>query len=626
MQIFELHFNPKAKKDYSFDTFIYRPEKASEKRMGGLYALGEVKSSLPQDLRLLNDLAENIKKNFYSSLVGKPETSLTNSLRSANSFLSEEVQRNNVHWLGNLGFAVLSIKGLELSFTKTGNIKILLARAGNIIDIGGGLEKQEIDPYPLKVFFNVISGKIEQSDLMMMMTEKVYDFLSKKGLLSRLADKGGEIEEKEIKEILPSSLFKKEDGAETAGALMILAFKKELKKESPTTMLFQNQKSFSWKGVFDPVLAPIRRLKRKTFKKSPKKRTKKRISVPFRLSKKVILILLLLAILLLGFLIFRQSQENKKAEAEKKISQVEKKIAEAENYSLFDQKEEANDLLKQAWKEISLLPSTPRVEDLKETTEQKLFRLNNLEEIENPVIVSEIDSQGPNAVSILAAGDSVYLQSQGGVYQIYPKEQFVPSNQPISLAANYQNKAIFYSPPKNIISLDEQGWISKSIEPWKEEFVDAVSYWSSIYFLTRDCQIVKYPSVAKLQWGVPRNWLEDDFSCSKPKSLAIDGSVWILGEENKIWEFYQGVLKKEVKLDIFPFIEKIERITTNAALPYLYLLEPSQKRIIIVDKEKAQVVKQIRSNKFTDLRDLAISETGETAWILNGNKVYQIGI
>jgi len=67
----------------------------------------------------------------------------------------------------------------------------------------------------------------------------------------------------------------------------------------------------------------------------------------------------------------------------------------------------------------------------------------------------------------------------------------------------------------------------------------------------------------------------------------------------------------------------LKKIFTSATLPYLYLLEPVQKRIIILDK-KGQIVKQFQSQKFDNLLDFAISENGKTIYLLNGLKVYKI--
>jgi len=194
MQLFEFHFNPKLKEDYFFDSFVYEPENAYEKKLGSLYLAGDLQNALPFNSKFLDNLAQIIKKNYYNSWGQFPQTgtvpiekALSESLKKANDFLAEEVKKENVSWLGNLNFAVLSIKDLNLCFTKTGNLKILLIRGGQIIDIGKNLDLQEIEPYPLKIFFNVVSGKLIQNDTILVLTKKIFDFFTQQNILDKIS-------------------------------------------------------------------------------------------------------------------------------------------------------------------------------------------------------------------------------------------------------------------------------------------------------------------------------------------------------------------------------------------------------------------------------------------------------
>jgi len=110
---------------------------------------------------------------------------------------------------------------------------------------------------------------------------------------------------------------------------------------------------------------------------------------------------------------------------------------------------------------------------------------------------------------------------------------------------------------------------------------------------------------------------------SGAKSLAVDGSVWLLAKNNSLSRYYTGRLQEEISLEIFPEPKEFKKIFTSATLPYLYLLEPVQKRIIILDK-KGQIIKQFQSQKFDNLLDFAISEDGKTIYLLNGLKLYKI--
>ncbi|HHE76735.1 MAG TPA: hypothetical protein ENL27_02005, partial [Candidatus Parcubacteria bacterium] len=82
MQIFELHFNPEAKEEQFFDTFIYEPDNVYEKRLGSLLMVGELRAVFPERKSFLERLAETIKKNYYSLTAKTSEQSLLRTLHS----------------------------------------------------------------------------------------------------------------------------------------------------------------------------------------------------------------------------------------------------------------------------------------------------------------------------------------------------------------------------------------------------------------------------------------------------------------------------------------------------------------------------------------------------------------
>ena len=129
MQIFELYFNPKNEEGKIIKAFAFDKAKSpTEKKLGNLYAVGEAKS---KDVKFLDRLAQAIKEKYYQPGMST-EKSFSETLKHANEFLSQEVKKENVDWLGNLSFAIFSLKDSELIFTKTGNLKVLLLRQGRI--------------------------------------------------------------------------------------------------------------------------------------------------------------------------------------------------------------------------------------------------------------------------------------------------------------------------------------------------------------------------------------------------------------------------------------------------------------------------------------------------------------
>lgn len=566
MQIFELHFNPKPKEEQIFDSFVYEPENIYEKKLGSLYMVGELKNILPQNLKFLDNLAQIVKKNYYTLSAQSPEKALSETLKKANEYLGEEVKKDNVSWLGNLNFSVLSIKDFGLTFTKTGNLKIILIRAGQIIDVGKNLDLREMEPYPLKVFVNIVSGRLLENDMVLILTEEIFKFLYQQNILSKFARTEGlaeNINSKKIKEIVPPDLFVKGEGKNVSGILFLSVLKSKYKigkKFQP--ILFQKEERFSF---FQKITSKLPLLKLPKLK-LPKLKLPKFALQP-EIRKKIILIIVLILLLILGYLIFKEAGEIKEGENKKSLAEIEEKVNKAENFLIFKNEEQANTLLKEAWQEAA----EAEAYDLKETIEEKLEEINKLEKIENPEEASEIE---------------------------------------------YNKASTALVPPENLFPLSDPDF----------HYDLSASYLSNFYFLDKEtCKIIKYPYLAMSIWGPPQIWKESDNNCLEPRSMAVDGSVWILNKDNSISRYYAGSFKEKIELDFFPLPENITKISAKSNLAYLYFLEPVKNRVIITDKT-GKVVKQFQSEKFDKLADFAISEEGKTIYLKNNSKIYKVEI
>jgi len=118
-------------------------------------------------------------------------------------------------------------------------------------------------------------------------------------------------------------------------------------------------------------------------------------------------------------------------------------------------------------------------------------------------------------------------------------------------------------------------------------------------------------------------WLDSSTQKTLPvKSFAIDGDIWILTKDNQIFRYYQGKYQEALDVFIWPPVKNLTKIFTSPQLPYLYLLEPEQKRIIVLSK-KGEVVKQFQSEKFDQLLDFTVSPDGKI-YLLNNSKLYQL--
>ena len=298
MQVFELHFNPKARKDKVFETFIYDPENLYEKRLGSLYMAGELEKQLLRNPRFLSELSCVIKNEYYGSqLKNTPDQNLKASLIKANDFLDAEAKKGNIDWLGNLNFAVLNYNDFTLNFTKSGDIKIILIKRGDFLDISENLEIQSDQAYPMKIFNNIASGKLAPSDKLLVLTKDAFFVFSQNGtLMSQLAEAKDEQSLKAVIKI-NKPLF-----TEISGVCLLISvsqnpqpkFAFAFKKELPI---------FSFRKF---IMKPLLAVQKPLFSFG-----KKRIKIPQTgliswNPQKIFLVVFLILLLALSFIFFRK--------------------------------------------------------------------------------------------------------------------------------------------------------------------------------------------------------------------------------------------------------------------------------------------------------------------------------
>ena len=682
-QIFEFHFNPPkqnrlaaGKDDLIFDSFCFEPKNIYEKRMGDLYIVGLLKNVLPKNIRFLDVLTQKIKEKYYKAISVSPEKSLKDTLIMANEHLEKIAKQGDVSWLGNLSFAVISLKDFELNFTKIGDLKLFLIRKGQLIDIDQKLKLEDIEPYPLKIFGNIVSGKLAENDIILVLSKEAYDVFLKENLLNEFARKSvSDLSPEGIKKFKDVLNGKKEQLTKISGICLLMVLSKETApKEKETLTERKVLKIFSFKEVFNPLIKLIKKIQipkpkipvpkisfpkisfpkislpKIGFPKIGLPKIRPRISYKFSagLKKKIIPVLVLILLLALGFFLFEKREEKKIRTYQNQISQIQEKISQAESYLILAEynpqaKKNANILYKETWDEISplnnIFSSLPpiiasQVLDLKNAVSENLYQLNKLIEISEPKPIFEFKAKEFIPQRLISFKGEIYFFTpySENIFKLNQQnqEEIIEINKKFSLASPLSDSVIFFSKPNQIINLKDNQLQEPAYleEPSSDfDFISLSSYRSHLYFLdAKNGQIIRYPFTSESNWGTPESWLSPETKTALDfKSMAVDGSIWILTKENAIERYHAGKLQETIDLEIFPYPKTFSKIFTSSQHPYLYLLEPVQKRVVILDKS-GQIIWQYQSEKFDNLLDFSVSEDGKTIWLLNGLTLYQINI
>lgn len=653
MQIFEFYFNPKARENTICDSFVFEPENVQENRLGSLYMVGELNNSLPQNAKLLENLALVIKKEYYLQEPQKTcEQCLREGLRKANEFLNQETKKGNVSWLGNLSFAILGLDDFILNFAKVGSLKILLKRGSELLDIGQNLESQDVEPYPLKLFGNIAIGKLSSGDRLMMASQGVATCFEKFNVLKDVL----EIQkEKEVKKILKKegNIFKKLSGI----CLLIDPGGLVQKKYGGINFGFSGIKTrISSLGIIvSLLLAPFKIIAAllKTifgFLPQPVKKLWFFTNPVFnfisdKTNKRALLAVFFLAILLTaGFYIFKDKGKEEQKLARLSLDEIKSKAIWAESVLISKDQDQANILFQEAWNMvIPLTQNNSPLKDeailLKNSIEKNLNSLNKLETIEKAEPIFTFKPGGTNTIPqkffIAGSGLNFFSPLSGGVYKLLPGEKtlaVLETNAIPVFGINFQDSPLLFAKPNILFSSDGK-FISATLQAPEENFVfgNMAGFGANLYFLDNSKgEIIKY-SLPRFKNGetlIGKKWLSQNSKkipadAIDGEAMALDGSVWILTKENKIERYYDGIYKETFSPNLFPYLENPIKILTSQSNPYLYILEPSKKRIIVLTKHN-EIVQQYQGEIFDNLLDFAVSPDGKTIYLLNGKEVYQI--
>jgi len=513
------------------------------------------------------------------------------------------------------------------------------------------LDFEDIEPYPLKIFTKTISGKINPEDRIAILTPQIADSFLKENLLEDFLKLDFSREEKireffKEKKILEQKgiLFFIDSRKEISGKTQLLTFRRELER-------FSFKKAFSpflsllgiWKNKFLNYRKKISSLKReKNFLEKLLFELKERVSLVRNVRNNLISIFLLILILTIGFFVFQREERRNLEQKEKILFQIEQNLKKVENPLFQRKEEEAFKLLKESLDKIIPLSQEDwqkkeKALEIQKKIEEKLSLFSRLEVINTPPLFFEFN---PNEFI-----PQKIIYSKGAIFSFSPferrlfkidleskkKEEFTfGEDSKASLAINFQNNILFFVKPDKLISFEIRGKNSNFGKrfiiqtPYPDfDFIALTSYLNNIYFLEeKRGEIIRYsPPFQKGEL-----WLRDQTKKIKDgKSITSDGSIWLLKENNQISQYLKGEHQKDLNLNFFPFPKKIQKILTSPETPFLFLLEPPLKRVIVVDK-KGKVIKQFQSEEFDNLKDFSFSPENQTLYILNNSKIYQLKI
>ncbi|MDO8470463.1 MAG: hypothetical protein Q7S63_00620 [bacterium] len=592
MKIFEFYFNPREKKNRIFKTF-------SSEKQKGLYLVGELGNIIPQNARLLQRLFLLLEKEYGLSPLSQGKDRMKHALSKGNEFLAKESKKGNTDWLGNIHCVALFFatprKGLpEIFFATIGTMNIWLGREKRIVDIEKTLGKT-LQPHHVKAFGNVISGKLLPGDKLFIATKELSLALQKEGLLKgSLAAQ----DESQLKALFTS----KQPQLKKVQGVLFSAFLERGKRQNKLSLLTL------------PDLPELPRL-------------------PIKMDREKAIFSVFILLLLGGMIFLRGGSLFSDKETQVAKETIAALRQEADAATAGNDEREAFVLLTKALD----LASSKEIRPVQKEIEEKLLTLAHIEKIDNPQAVADIPAKEIGLIPqhMVLAGNILYLSnpSSENIYAIdirTNEKTLLQKSANIKLGASLPQSGVFFEEPDTLLEITGATEQEKTLQSPYPNFhpTSMATFEGSAYFWDSQArQIVKYPltqssALSAHLWLNPQTKQRPETKNSNVP-FAIDRNIWIVSKENKIERYFSGFYQETLSQLVFPKIQEISELYTRPDLSSLYILEASQKRVVLISKS-GLVQKQYESPHFDNLLALQVSPDGKTIYLLNGTRVFKI--
>lgn len=358
-------------------------------------------------------------------------------------------------------------------------------------------------------------------------------------------------------------------------------------------------------------------------------------------AKKISLILMLALLLIflqsLVFLTQEREVEKKDQAYDQLLTQFNQKMGEAETKLIYQDEPAAEQILDELLQQIkNTKPNSESQADqlrvLQERVSRELNKVRKIHEVPAPLEVADLSGLlAEPARQIVQKNGAFYILGQDTLY-LWSQDHLSPltavnnglwlsdwPNENRLIIASDQKFFIYHTDSRQLSDL------SISINAGNSHVRDIGVYGDNLYVLDSSAnKIFKYPQNAE-SFGTGSRWLQENYDLSQTGSIAIDGNIYSIDAKGQITKFLKGRVEKFDYHQPRPPLGAGAIINTFRNSPYLYLLDPSTQRIIILDKE-GNIKDQFTSAKFDQLTDLAVDPAEKAIYLLNNNRIYLLPV
>ncbi len=364
-----------------------------------------------------------------------------------------------------------------------------------------------------------------------------------------------------------------------------------------------------------------------------------------KLPKTSKILFLVVVFLVIAFLVSLVAVRGSKQDQEQRAiynnltAEARQKEEEAQSALIYGNDAKARDLLNESQKIAEDVQATKYRNDeaaaVLAKIEKDRQKLNHITQVDNPETVADFTTLGdginPTRLTLAEKYLVSYNPNQPSLYTFqisdkkYEAVEVQTSGKLTAMTSAGKDLALASSKPALIsynFSSASVGEADTEI-PDGQQLVALSLFGNRLYTLDPGNNSIQRHSLTLGGFSKPSNWLNSEADLSGAVDLAIDGSVYVLTNDGRVLKFLRGNQEEFALGEMTTPLNSPMAIYTDENSSNLYILDPKNNRLVVFNKD-GQMKNQYLSETFTDLRGMAIDETSDKAYLLNGTKILGI--
>jgi hypothetical protein len=265
-------------------------------------------------------------------------------------------------------------------------------------------------------------------------------------------------------------------------------------------------------------------------------------------------------------------------------------------------------------------------------------KLRHITVIETPNLITDLASQQENGIdiqNIIYQNNTIFaFDSQNNInYQIdlansatIRYDSNLSDMGAIIRAKVIEDKILIYNANNTFDSFKDGKYSPINVSlPANTVLADFTDYNSRLYVI--DPLASQIYRLAKNENGYDQGlpWLKTAQDLKDITAMAIDVNIYLLDKKGQVLKFTKGNKQAFEIRDLDPVLESPTRLFTNDQTNFIYILEPKNKRIVVLDKT-GKMAAQYYSDVFNNLKDFSVDEKNKKIYLANDNKIYTFNL